>query len=218
MTGRWHFAEIAGDDTALAGCAALERELSSNRRSQGTNQPAVLNPVAVIMNLFEKHQLGESDDPIPIETAEHHRTAATRMTQQARLYIDIISRELDPLVYDTPEFVDSLRRLILENRRSRVRILICDPGTVVRRGHRLLDVAQALSSFIELRKPGPEHKTWNGSLFVADETAYVQRFSAERFEGVANFNDKRHARILTQEFEEMWEKSSPDPNFRRISL
>ena len=170
------------------------------------------------MNIFSNHQLGESGDPIPIETAEQHRIAATLMAQQARLYIDIVSHELDPQVYDTPEFVDSIKRLVLKNRHTRVRILIFQPNAVVGRGHRLLNVATTLSSFFELRKPGPEHKDWNGSVFIADETGYVQRFSALRFEGVANFNDKRQSKLLLQEFEEMWSKSQPDPNFRRVML
>lgn len=170
------------------------------------------------MNIFFNHQLGEIGDPIPIHTAEHHRVAATLMTQQARLFIDIASRELDPPVYDTPEFVDSIKRMVLQNRHTRVRILIFEPNAVVRRGHRLVDLAITLSSFFELRKPGPEHREWNGSLFIADEAGYVQRFDAARFEGVADFNDKRQAKLLLQEFEEIWAKSQPDPNFRRVML
>ena len=79
-------------------------------------------------------------------------------------------------------------------------------------------MATTLTSSFELRKPGAEHKDWNGSLFIADQIGYVQRFSADRFEGIANFNDKRQSRLLFQEFEEIWAKSQPDPNFRRVML
>ncbi len=170
------------------------------------------------MNIFFNHQLGEIGEPISIRTAEHHRVAATLMTQQARLYIDIVSRKLDPPVYDTSEFVDSVKRMVLQNKHTKVRILVFEPNAVVRRGHRLLDLATTLSSFFEIRKSGPEHKGWNGSLFIADGVGYVQRYDAGRFEGVANFNDMRQSKLLLQEFEEMWAKSQPDPNFRRVML
>jgi len=140
------------------------------------------------------------------------------MAKQAERSIDIIDRELDPAVYNNPEFAEAVKQLLLKNRYSSVRVLAHEPLIIVRRGHRLVDLAMQLTSFMEIRVPNYEHADFNESLFIADTAGYIQRTNAERYEGKLNFNDKRIARILAQQFDEMWGRSRPDPNFRRALL
>jgi len=167
---------------------------------------------------FEGYRLGENDEVIEIDTAEQHRVAATMMAQQTRHSIDIVSRDLDPSIYDTVEFVEATRRLVLSGQRPRVRIIVFNPSLIVHRGHRLVDAALQLTTFYDLRKAGEEHKHFNGSLFIADTTGYIHRFSSDRYEGKLNFCDKRESHLYLDEFEEMWSKAAPDVNMRRLSL
>jgi hypothetical protein len=170
------------------------------------------------MYKFENNKLGIDDDEVQISTSEEHQLGASMMAQQCKRDISIISRELDPEVYDAVEFVDSVKTALLAHRRSRMRIIVFKPQLVASRGHLLLDLAANLPSYIELRKAGNEHKGFNESLFVADNTGYVYRNSAERFDGTLNFNGRRKSKILMDVFEEMWNRSTPDPNLRRMSL
>ena len=71
---------------------------------------------------------------------------------------------------------------------------------------------------IEIRVPGREHAQFNESLFVADQTGYIYRPNSDRYEGKLNFNDKRASRLLIHEFDEIWEKSRTDPNFKRALI
>ena len=82
----------------------------------------------------------------------------------------------------------------------------------------VVDLALNLTSFIEFRKPETEFKTFNESLFIADTTGYIHRHSTERYEGTLNFNDKRLSKILTERFEEMWGRATPDPNLKRVHI
>jgi hypothetical protein len=170
------------------------------------------------MYVFDNYQLGSEDELIYIESSQEHHFAATLMTQQSHREINIISRELDPLVYDVPEFIDSVKKMVLSNRRSKISVIVIEPRAVARRGHLLLELAASLPTFIEFRTPGKEYKHFNESLFVADRTGYVYRNSAERFEGSLSFNDKRKAKVFMNVFDEMWNRSTADPNLRRISL
>ena len=170
------------------------------------------------MELFENHTLGIEEDDIAISTSDEHKMAAIRMAQQIRRSVVIISRELDPLVYNLPEFVEAIKRSLLNNRRATVRVIVFEPQTIVRRGHLLLDLAANLPSFIEFRKAGKGYDNFNESLYIADETGYVYRTSAERFDGIINFNDKRKSKVLMDVFEEMWGRATPDSNLRKLSL
>lgn len=170
------------------------------------------------MDKFAHLELGKTDEAVAIDTVGHHRDAAVRMVQQARFNVEIVSRLLDPPIYDTSEFVDAVTKLILARRAIKIRILIFDPLSVVRRGHRLIDLAGNLSSFIEMRKPGPEHANFNGSLFMADAKGYILRENAERYEGTVNFYDRTVSKNLLEAFEEMWAKAEADPNLRRMIM
>jgi hypothetical protein len=167
---------------------------------------------------FTTCKLGETSELLPLETSDEHRRAVQQMVQQCRRGIQIISRDLDPAVYDFPEFAEALTRALLEGRRMKVRVLVHDAQSIARHGHRLLDVAARLSSFIEIRKPGPDHKDYNGGMFIADVRGYVTRRTADRYTGAANFNGPREAALLLDEFEEMWQKSTPDANLRKFRI
>ncbi len=170
------------------------------------------------MREFGGYKLGETNELIDIDTAEHHRLVALQMARQGRSTIHIISRKLDPGIYDTTDFIDAIRAFALQNRRARVRIMVYTPREIVRRGHRLIDVATRLSSFFQIRTPGREFKHFNESLFIADKTAYIHRPFSERYEASVNFNDKRTCKYLLVQFEDMWEKATPDLNLNRYHL
>lgn len=170
------------------------------------------------MQDFGEFELGHTGVLVPLETAEEHCLATARMVAQCRRTVHIASRNLDPVVYDVPAFCATLTQVLVESRRMRVQILVHDAQSLARHGHRLLDVAFKLSSFIEMRKPGPDHKDYNGSMFVADGIGYVTRRTADRYIGQTNFNDAREAALLIAEFEEMWQKSTVDPNLRQLRL
>ena len=170
------------------------------------------------MYTFENSQLGITDDEVSIETSEEHLMAATHMVQQCRRHICIISRELDPLVYGVESFVETVKSMLLANRRARVRILVFDSLAISRRGHQLLNLANKLPSFVEFRRPGKEYNDFNESVFIADSTGYVYRSSATRFEGSVNFNDRRKSKTFMDVFEEMWSRSTPDANLRQLTI
>ncbi len=170
------------------------------------------------MHAFEEHRLGIDDDEVDIDTAEEQHSAACLMTQQAGRSIDIISRELDPTVYNLPGYAEILKNMLLANRRARVRIIVFESQLIARRGHLLLELGGNLPSFIEFRTPGREYQQFNESLFVADATGFIYRTSATRYEGNLNFNDKRKSKTFMDVFEEMWARSAPDSNLRKLSL
>lgn len=167
---------------------------------------------------FETLKLGEDSETYNVESSQEVLRASVSMVAQTRRSLDIVSRHLEPQVYDTVDFAAGLQRLVLGSRQARVRIIIMDSTPVVGRGHRLIDLAQRLTSYIELRNPSRDHKKYNSAFLVADRIGSIHQALADRFEGVVSFNDLRAAQNLSEQFEEMWPSATPDPNFRRLSL
>ncbi len=168
---------------------------------------------------FSNHSLGEStEDTVKITAREENALAAVELVTQAKRKLSIISQELDPKVYDQPDFLEALRQMALKNRFVEVRILVTEPELIVRRGHKLIDLAGKISSFIELRKVSVRYKTFNEAVLIADEVGYLYRESMERYKGKVNFNSRRESKHLLDVFNEMWETAKPDPNLRKVVI
>ncbi|MBT8446932.1 MAG: acyltransferase [Gammaproteobacteria bacterium] len=163
-------------------------------------------------------QLGASSNEMEFDTSDEHRTVAVAMVSQARRTVDIASRHLDPALYDNAAFHDAVKALALSGPHCRIRMLISDPGPLLSRGHRLLDLARQLTSYISLRQPGREHRQFNEGWLLVDNIGYVRRKFADRFEGVCDFANARVTSELGDRFDEMWERGQEIPGLRRLHL
>lgn len=170
------------------------------------------------MYTFDNYELGLTDDNVTIESRDENRFATIKMVQQSRNSIEIISRDLDSQIYDTPEFIDAIRKIILENNHARIRIIVLDPRVIIKQSHRLVNLAMDLSTFIDIRKPGIEHSGFNEAMLLADACGYIHRLKSDRYVGTVNFNDGRTTRYLQNRFNEMWNKSLSDVNLRKLHI
>jgi hypothetical protein len=166
----------------------------------------------------EMRQLGESEEPVPFSTAAENREIARQMAAQARRSLHLFTADLDPLVYDEPGFVEAAARMARSHPRARVLVLVHDADLAAKRGHRLVTLAQRLSSRVEIRKTPAEFVGSGDTFLVADTTGYLRRPIASRFEGEACFRDPFGARGLQERFEEAWERAHADPQLRRLRV
>lgn len=162
--------------------------------------------------------VGETAEEFAVERADDLYEVQLSMLRQARRTVDLVSRHLDPRLYDTEDVVAAVKAVALSSSRAQIRLLILDPTPVVSQGHRLLALASRLSSFIHLRVPAPEHKEFNEAWLVVDNKAYAHRRFSDRYEAAVNFKDPRLASQLTNRFEELWQRGLHDPNLRRLHL
>lgn len=162
--------------------------------------------------------LGETAGTIEIDTRATVAEISLELARQCRHSLDIVSRHLDPDIYDNEEFVDAVKELVLDNHQARVRVIIIDARPLVTQSHRLIDLATRVSTYIEIRGPAAQHKTFNEAMLVADNVGYVHRQFSDRFEATASFADRRITHRLTERLDEMWERGQLDSNFRRLHI
>ena len=162
--------------------------------------------------------LDTTNELLELARSEEVREQSLALVQQARHSVDIVSRHLDPMLYNTAAFAAALRAMILDTRRAQVRLLVLDPAPLASQGHRLLELARHLTSFITVRTPAPEHKEFNEAWLVADNTGYLHRRFSDRYEATANFADRRQSNSLTNRFEDLWQRSESARSVRRLHL
>lgn len=188
--------------------------------SSETEQPSTfaLLPPQFQMSEPASESSSRQGHEIYIESLQQLKELSLQMVQGTTRHLDIVSRSLDPAVYDTPEFVQAVRALAV-TKRSRIRILVLQPESLLSRGgHRLVELAMRLSSHLEIRKPGIDDEDFNEALMIVDGRAGIRRALADRYEGVANFKSQAWVARLSESFERLWQNAEPDPHFRRLML
>ena len=146
------------------------------------------------------------------------RDISAHMLSQARRQLIIFSHDLDARVFDQPLFLEGARHLALRSRHARIEVLLQNNARIVKEGHRLVELARRLSSTIEVRKPHPDHLQLPENFMLVDNSGFVYRKLASRYQGVASFHDPLENRRLRECFREMWESSEPDPEMRRLYI
>lgn len=167
---------------------------------------------------LELGRLGETPGVRRVQDLRELQQLSRAMTAQARHRLDLLSGDLDAPLYDDAAFLDALKQLCTGSRRAQVRVLVADSGPAVRDGHRLIELARRLSSFITIHRLAAEDRDCNRAFLLADDTGYISRDGFDRYEAACDFAAPARATELAREFQLYWERSEPDPNLRRLHL
>jgi hypothetical protein len=167
---------------------------------------------------IDELRLGESSLEFEIERQAEAAAVARALAAQAQRTLLFHTEDLEPAIYDDTAFLDALSRLARLHGQSRIWILIQDARTLVQHGHRLIELARRLSSTIQLRRPGPQYRNFHASFLLADGCGYMHRPIAARYEGTANFHDPGKVADWEKYFMEVWERSEPDEEIKRLYL
>ncbi|MBN8726753.1 MAG: GNAT family N-acetyltransferase [Xanthomonadales bacterium] len=145
--------------------------------------------------------------------------ATNTLLDEARREIAIWTRDLDPALYDAAEPLERLKRIALAGRGARVRIIVLDPRAPIAGGHRLIALAQRLSSRIEVRVPGEEQeREYPGAFLLNDRAGYFFRTDGSRPNGAGSTcNPGRHAQLLGL-FDAAWERALPCGELRVLGI
>ncbi|MFN2310179.1 MAG: hypothetical protein ABR553_10695, partial [Gammaproteobacteria bacterium] len=162
--------------------------------------------------------LGEHAGDYALEGRDDNRRAAALLAAQARRRIDLFTPDLEPALYDQTAFLDGLVQLCLNSPRARVRVLAKDFERALKDGHRLVELARRLSSYIELRRVHPDYQENNESFLIADDHGLLHRRHAPRFDGSFSCKTPLEVRRLRAVFDEIWDRSEPATELRRLHL
>ncbi|MFA7386474.1 MAG: hypothetical protein WCZ87_02300 [Thiohalobacteraceae bacterium] len=162
--------------------------------------------------------VGETAEDYALASRDDNRRAAALLAAQARRQLELFTPDLEPALYDRTDFVEALARLVVDNPRARIRILAKDLERTVKEGHRLVELGRRLSSYVEIRRVHEDYQDDNQSFLLTDDYGLLHRHFAARFEGSFSCKAPLEVRRLRALFNEIWDRSEPDANLRRLHL
>src|SRR4051812_3796822 len=153
-----------------------------------------------------------------LSNLEEYRAAVAEIATRARRTLSIYTPDLEPQIYDQDSFLEPVKRLVLARSHARLRVLISDPGRVVREGNRFMMMARRLTSYIDLRNVASEYRSNPCSFIVADDKAIVFRQQCSRWEGMVDFDDISVVKRYLAYFDEVWAGSLIQPEMRATAI
>lgn len=172
----------------------------------------------VFSTLKEKFTLGKLEGDYPIDLPEEACDAVITLTEQARRIVQIFSRELDGEVYDNDRFVRALSEVARRTPTSEVQILVQDPKPAINSNHLMISLCQRLTSYVKVRRVSDDYLLVPDEFLVADKIGFMYRKSYSTYDGVVNFNSPSKAQRLDEVFNEIWNISTADPEFRLLHI
>ena len=153
-----------------------------------------------------------------ISTSDEMRKAVIEIAKTASRKVSIYSHDLEPGIYDDPDFLEVIKRMVLSQAYARVRVLIADPARAIKNGNNFVHLGRRLNSYIEFRHVREDLRTHNESYCIADETALVYRLQATRWEGIADTYEPTVAKVYGKTFDEIWQASEVELEFRQLGF
>ncbi len=153
-----------------------------------------------------------------ISTKEEMRKAVIDVVSTASRKVSIFTHDLEPGIYDDPEFLEIIKRLVLSQTYARIRVLIADPSRAIKNGNNFVHLGRRLNTYIEFRHVRDDLRTHAEAFCIADETALVYRLQASRWEGIADTHEPAVAKLYGKMFDEIWLASEVEVEFRQLGI
>ncbi len=153
-----------------------------------------------------------------ISTEEEMRQAVIDVSREASRKVSIFTHDLEPGIYDDPEFLEVIKRLVLSKTYARIRVLIADPLRAIKNGNNFVHLGRRLNTYIEFRHVREDLRTHGEAFCIADKTALVYRLQAIRWEGIADTFEPAVAKLYESMFDEIWSASEVEMEFRQLGI
>ena len=153
-----------------------------------------------------------------ISTRDETREAVIAIAREASRKVSIFTHDLEPGIYDDPDFLEIIKRLVLSQTYARIRVLIADPTRAIKNGNNFVHLGRRLNTYIEFRHVREDLRTHAEAFCIADEKALVYRLQATRWDGIADTFEPAVAKLYGKMFDEMWLASEVEVEFRQLGI
>ena len=158
-------------------------------------------------------------EALEAQTLADAQRCIDRVADDARHRLSIYTRGLDRDLLDRAALIAAIKRIALSGRGAEVRVIVQSPGESSHEGHRLLQLAAKLPTFVQLRTPTiEEDKQYPSAFVVNDVGGFFFRVLGSRFEGDGDRHAPGRNRELQNTFDQVWERSQEDPELRKMTI
>lgn len=159
-----------------------------------------------------------SEDLWLLEGIEDFRRYSLELVKENRRTLAVLTKDLDTLVFGTPEFVEAVSAFSRSSRHTQIQILIKDTKPAIESGHLLIRLAQKLSAKILVRKMTVEPNNKDMAFILGDTDKLLYKNDDAVYRGFFNRSAARELKPLREEFNYLWQYAEPEPEFQLLYI
>lgn len=170
------------------------------------------------MTLEQEPVVGTTTGVHRIDTYGAVAAAVTSLLEQTRRRIAVFAPALDGRLFNNSLIAELLARFAARHPRNRAQFLVIDTVTLLRDNPRLTEVCRRFSTFVQARAMGEEHAELTEMFMVVDGTAYLHQKHTDRMTFLVDYNAPAQARLLGQQFDNLWQQAQPISALNALGL
>ena len=178
---------------------------------ESTQHLDIINPDEPLVERADAKLIG-------FDSESDARDCLCQVLGDARRTVDIQSPYLDHAMFAYAPCIETLSAFARAGKPAQLRILIESSSRIVSRSHPLIDLARRLTSKVTILRIPEDLRQGQHSYVVADECGVWLQPDSTVYTGWANRNEPVEALRLTGNFNYLFERSTPDPELRRLDL
>jgi len=152
------------------------------------------------------------------DSRDQARELALSLVQRATRQVCFFGSSLDNVLFDNMAFIAALSEFCRQSSRTTAKFVVHDTKLNTSHGHRILPLAQQLTSSLFIRTSSQQHHNLNQYFMIVDDNAYLYGQNNTRYEGRSHFDDKAETRQFQRLFDAIWDHSHPDVHARRLYI
>lgn len=164
---------------------------------------------------FERE--GNTQNDILLENNENICESINLLTDSALRSIKIFTPDLQRDLYDNDRFRDNLLKFVRGNRHAKIQILVNDSSFAIHQGHRLIRLAQQLTTAMQIRNTPEDYQETNMAFILIDHSDFIFKPNSSSTTAL-HTSCKHRGNKLNEFFTPAWEHAVLDPQIRQISL
>lgn len=188
-------------------------QLASFGLEDGVQAPPFMPPRAVdpLPQTAAPPPLAPAPQALRVLTSLEEVLAATHtVLHSARRLVSIMTPDLEPALYDQPLLLETIKHFVLSHSFAKVRVLVREQTHLSAGDNRFVAMARRLTSYLEIRIRAAQYNEVDCAYCIADDRAILYRLRADRWDGIASFNNPPIARQYLQDFDVIWQDSAQE--------
>lgn len=155
---------------------------------------------------------------ILFDSREHYKSLGIELLRRAKKQICFFGKNIDSTLFDDPEVLAYLSEFARRSDKTQILFAIHSSQQNISSGHRLLPLAQKLTSSIKINAVSRKHQELTQMFLIIDDDCYLSCQSDNRYQGKVGLNVPADVRPFQQKFDTIWEHSTPDISLRRLNI
>jgi len=160
---------------------------------------------------------GNTENDIRLNSAEEISDAVIQATENTLRTIKIFTPDLEAEIYNNDDFRKQLLTFTQGNRHAQIQILVNDISTALQSGHKLIGLAQQLSSIVTIKDTPADYLGTHISFILFDQAGFIFKPDNTSHSAILS-SCKNRSNKLHEFFTAIWEHAEININTKRVNL